>query len=284
MATSCSEYLGFDNSQPPLDDPLVRRALSAAIDRYSLVQDVTRSGEIPANTFAPAMIFGSAAGDPTIAPWTLSEAQGGWGYAQALAQARAWLAEAGYPDGQGLPPLTLLHNAADGPAQTAQAIARMWRDGLGVEVVIESLPWPEYWSLLNGDTPLEQMPHAWRMGFCGDLADQHGWLHQQFNTDQDPDRLRWAGSANAPLTADGRSFNQLTAAAQQSADPAERQALYREAERILSDTAAAYAPIYYYAAANLTKPIVQRTVYTLTGNRFETWTIDWPAKRAAAQP
>jgi ABC-type transport system substrate-binding protein len=180
--------------------------------------------------------------------------------------------------------LTFLHNNADGPARLAQAIAAMWRDGLGVEVAVESLPWPEYWSTLNGDTPPEQMPHVWRMGVCGDLPDQHGWLHQQFNTDQGVDRLRWADDANAPLAVDGRSFNQLTAAAQQSADPAERQALYREAERILSDTAAAYAPIYYYAAANLTKPIVQRTVYTLTGNRFETWTIDWPAKRAAAQP
>ncbi len=303
-ATACSEYLGFDNSKPPLDDPLVRKALSAAIDRETLVQTVTRGGEIPAATFAPGMVFGSAAGDPTIAPWALSEAQGGWGYARALAQAQAWLAEAGYPDGAGLPPLTLLHNAADGPAQTAQAIARIWRDGLGVAVVVESLPWPEYSSRLNGGGlgqetgPSDgqgglgqetgpsglQAPHVWRMGFCGDLADQHGWLYQQFNTDQGVDRLRWAASANAPLAADGRSFNQLTAAAQQSADAAGRQALYREAERILSDTAAAYAPIYYYAVANLTKPTAQRTVYTLTGNRFETWTIDWPAKRAAAQP
>ena len=283
-ATACSEYLGFDNSQPPLDDPLVRKALSAAIDRQTLVQSVTGGGEIAANTFAPAMVFGSAAGDPTIAPWALPEAQSGWGYARALEQARAWLAEAGYPDGQGLPVLTFLHNNADGPARLAQAIAAMWRDGLGVEVAVESLPWPEYWNTLNGDTPPEQMPHVWRMGFCGDLPDQHGWLYQEFNTDQGADRLRWADDANAPLAADGRSFNQLTEAAQQSVDAAERQALYREAERILSDSAAAYAPIYYYAVANLTKPAVQRTVYTLTGNRFETWTIDWPAKRAAAQP
>ncbi len=277
-ATSCSESVGFNNSQPPVNDPLVRRALSAAIDREALVHSVTRGGEIVANTFAPAMVFGSAAGDPTIAPWALPDAQGGWGYARALAQAQVWLAEAGYPDGQGLSALTLLHNAADGPAQTAQAIARMWRDGLGIEVAVESLPWPEYWSRLNGDTPQEQMPHAWRLGFCGDLADQHGWLHQEFNTDQGADPLRWSDGANALLTPDGRSFNQLTAAAQSGADPAERQALYREAERILSDTAAAYAPVYYYAVAYLTKPTVQRTFYTLSGNRFETWTVDWPAR------
>jgi oligopeptide transport system substrate-binding protein len=316
-ATSCSEYLGFDNSRPPLDDPLVRRALSAAIDRQSLVQDVTGGGEIPANTFAPAMVFGSAAGDPTIAPWALPEAQGGWGYARALAQAQAWLAEAGYPDGQGLPVLTFLHNNADGPAQLAQAIAAMWRDGLGVEVAVESLPWPEYWSLLNDSSGElggsaqgglgqetgpsegqetgpsegqetgpsdERQQHVWRMGFCGDLPDQYGWLHQEFNTDQGADRLRWVDEANAPLAVDGRSFNQLSAAAQQSADAAERQALYREAERVLSDEAVAYAPLYYYGAVTLTRPYLQRSFFNLTGNRFETWQLDWPAKQADTGP
>ncbi len=329
VPTPCSEYYGFNNSRPPLNDALVRKALSAAIDRRALVETVTRGGEIPANTFAPAMIFGHAAGDPSIAPWALGEAQGGWGYAQALAQAQAWLAEAGYPDGQGLPALTLLHNNANGPARVAEAVAAMWRAGLGVEVVVESLPWPEYWRLINGlggsaqasqsglgqetgpsgeegtgasgeegtgpsgeegtgpsgeeetgasgeeetGASGEELPHVWRMGFCGDLPDQHGWLHQEFNSEQGVDRLRWAESANATLAGDGRSFNQLTAAAQQSADPAQRQALYGEAEHILNDTAAGIAPLYYYSSAYLTQPQVQRT-YELNGNQFATWRVD----------
>lgn len=288
--TSCSEYLGFTHSLPPVDDPLVRRALSAAIDRQALVQQAAIGG-LPANTFAPSMIFGSAAGDPAIAPWALAEAQGGWGYAQALAQAQAWLAEAGYPGGQGFPALALLHNAAEGPAQTAQAVAAMWRAGLGIEVTVEGLPWPEYQSLLNSDGlgqetgPSSQesgpsgqgedgLPHVWRMGYCGDLPDQDNWLGREFNTDQGVDRLRWAESANAPLAADGRSLNQLTAAARQSSDPAERQALYREAERILNDTAAAIAPLFYYSDATLTRPGVQRTHDALNGNQFATWIVD----------
>jgi oligopeptide transport system substrate-binding protein len=219
------------------------------------------------------MVWGSAAGDAAIAPWALSEAQGGWDYAQALAQAQAWLAEAGYPGGQGFPTLTLLHNAADGPAQTAQALAAMWRAGLGIEVTVESLSWPEYESLLNGDSASD-LPHVWRMGYCGELADQADWLGQEFSTDQGVDRLRWADSANAPLAADGRSFNQLTAAARQSSDPAGRQALYQEAERILNDTAAAIAPLFYYSDAFLTRPGVQRTYDALNGNWFAGWRVD----------
>ncbi|MEI2690002.1 MAG: peptide ABC transporter substrate-binding protein [Anaerolineae bacterium] len=280
IPTSCSEYYGFGASQPPLDNALVRRALSAAIDRQALAQGASGGG-LPANTFAPAMVWGSAAGDATIAPWALTEEQGGWGYAQALTQAQAWLAEAGYAGGEGLPALTLLHNAADGPAQTAQAVAAMWRDGLGVEVVVRSLPWPEYWQLLGvlgGDVQTgpsgEELPQVWRMGYCGDLADQDNWLGAEFSTERGADRLRWAGSANAPLAADGRSFNQLMAAGRQSSDPVERQALYREAERILNDTAAAMAPLYYYEEAFVTRPNVQRTYDALNGHWFAAWRVD----------
>mgnify|MGYP001245973862 CR=1 FL=1 len=269
--TSCSEYYGFTHSLPPVDDPLVRRALSAAIDREALAQQAAGGG-LPANTFAPGMVWGSAAGDPAIAPWALTEAQGGWGYTQALAQAQVWLAEAGYPGGQGFPTLTLLHNAADGPARTAQAVAALWRDGLGIEVTVESLPWPEYESLLNGGG--DGLPHVWRMGYCGDLADQDNWLGQEFSTGQGVDRLRWADDANAPLGADGRSFNQLIAAARQISDPVERQALYQEAERILNDTTAAIAPLYHYSDAYLARPGVQRTYDALNGNWFATWRVD----------
>lgn len=269
--TACSEYYGFTHSLSPVDDPLVRRALSAAIDREALAQQAAGGGW-PANTFAPGMIWGSAAGDPAIAPWALPEVQGGWGYAQALAQAQAWLAEAGYAGGQGFPALTLLHNAADGPARTAQAAAAMWRKGLGIEVTVASLPWPEYQALLNGGG--DGLPHVWRMGTCGDLPDQADWLGREFATDRGVDRLRWAGSADAPLAADGRSFNQLAAAARQSSDPAERQALYREAERILTDTAAAIIPLYYYGDAYLTRPGVQRTYDTLNGNWFAGWSLE----------
>jgi oligopeptide transport system substrate-binding protein len=276
----CSEYYGFTHSLPPVDDARVRRALSAAIDRAALARQ-TVGGSLPANTFAPAGVWGSAAGDATIAPWALPETQGGWGYAQALAQARAWLAEAGYAGGEGLPALTLLHNAAAGPAQTAQAVAAMWRDGLGVEVVVQSLPWAEYWQLLGGQDgsapggPSEEaLPQVWRMGYCGDLADQAGWLDQHFAAGRGVDRLRWAAGADAPLAADGRSFNQLSAAARQSSDPAERQALFHEAERILNDTAAAIIPLSYYRDAYLVRPGLQRAFDPLNGNGFAAWRVD----------
>lgn len=266
----CTAYLGLTASKPPLDNALVRRALSAALDRPALVQQSGAGLAEPAHTFTPAPVFGSAAGDATLASWAVPPALGGWEADRALTQARAWLAEAGYAEGAGFPPLTLLYNASDESAATAQAVAGMWQSGLGITVTLQSLAWPEFTALLEGDTPPEQLPHVWRMAYCGDYPDQAAWLGQ-FNTDQALDRLRWASVASAASATDARSFNQLLAAAQRSNDSAERRALYQQAERILNDEAAALIPLFHYTAWYLTRPGLERTYWTATGNRLENW-------------
>ncbi|MEA3337817.1 MAG: peptide ABC transporter substrate-binding protein [Chloroflexota bacterium] len=278
---ACTYYYGFTNTKPPMDDVLVRKALSAAIDRKTLVEAVTKGGQIPANTFAPAMIFGNAAEDTDIAPWALSEEQGGWGYEKALEQAKAWLAEAGYPDGEGFPTISIMHNTSEGHASIAQAIQAMWKDALGIDVSIENQEWRVYLTTIGNATPVEEVSHVWRLGWCADYPDQNNWVHEVFNSDAGANRLRWDESANAALSEDGLSFNELTVAAQQSVDPAERAALYKQAEKILSEGAAAYAPIYYYTVVNVTKPYLERTFDQLGGNRWYTWELDYDAKKAA---
>jgi len=65
---NCTEYYGFITQKPPTADVRVRKALSMAIDRQTLVATVTKGGEIPANTFTNPQNFGSPAGDIDIAP------------------------------------------------------------------------------------------------------------------------------------------------------------------------------------------------------------------------
>ncbi|MBC7260491.1 MAG: peptide ABC transporter substrate-binding protein, partial [Chloroflexi bacterium] len=48
----CTYYLGFNNSKPPMDNKLVRQALSYAIDRQKLIDTVLKGGQKPAKTFA----------------------------------------------------------------------------------------------------------------------------------------------------------------------------------------------------------------------------------------
>ncbi len=176
----CTYYYGFTNDKAPMDNVLVRKALSAAIDRQGLAEIVLKGGQIPANTFAPSMIFGSAAEDPDIAPWALTEEQGGTGYDAAVEMAKGWLAEAGYADGSELGTITLMHNTSEAHAQIAQAIAAMWKDALNVDVAVENQEWAVYLNTINKDTPVEEMPHVWRFGWCADYPDANNWLNEVF--------------------------------------------------------------------------------------------------------
>jgi len=260
----CTYYYGFTMDKPPVDNLLVRLALSAAVDRQGLIDNVTKGNQLPANTFAPAMIFGNAASDPSIAPWALD-------YEMGKEMAKQWLADAGYPDGEGFPVLQLMHNTSEGHQKIAQAIAAMWNDVLGIEVAVENQEWAVYLTTIDAATPVEEMPHVWRLGWCADYPDNNNWVHEVFNAN--------SGDNNTRATA--TEFEELTEAAQIEQDPAAREALYQKAEKILSEDEARIIPLYYYTTVTLTKPwLVERTYGEMGGTSFFQWKIDWEAKKA----
>ncbi|MEA3460014.1 MAG: peptide ABC transporter substrate-binding protein, partial [Chloroflexota bacterium] len=277
----CTYYYGFTNNKPPFDDVLVRKAFSAAIDRKSLVEEVTKGGQQPANTFACPGIFGNAAFDPDIATWAVPEEKGGWGYEKAVEQAKAWLAEAGYPGGEGFPKVTLMHNTSEGHRRIAEAISAMWRDALGVDVEVADQEWKVYLKTIKKDTPLEDMPHIWRLGWCADYPDQNNWVHEVFNATAGANRLRRHCVDPICSEIEEAEFDELTRAAGMEPDPAKRVEMYRRAEKILSDEECAFAPIYYYTRVCLTKPWLHRTYSPLGLGHVHLWTIDWEAKKAA---
>jgi oligopeptide transport system substrate-binding protein len=270
----CSYYYGFTNNKPPMDDPLVRKAFSAAIDRQALIDNVVKGGQLPANTFAPAGIFGNAAQDPDIAPWALDAEMG-------KEMAQEWLAEAGYPDGEGFPAVTLMHNTSEGHRSIAEAIASMWNETLGVEVEIQNQEWGVYLDTIEASTPLDQVPHIWRLGWCADYPDQNNWVHEVFNCEEGANRLRRNCVDETCTEVEPSEFDELTSQASLTTDPEERKELYREAERILVEEEAAYAPIYYYTRVVLNKPWLERSYQELGGEHWDLWTLDWEAKQEA---
>jgi len=272
----CTYYYGFTNNKPPFDDPLVRKAFSAAIDRQSLVENVTKGGQLPANTFAPEGIFGNAAQDPDIAPWLLNPEEG-----QEMAQ--EWLAEAGYPDGEGFPTITLMHNTSEGHRAIAEAIGSMWSSTLGVDIEIQNQEWGVYLDTIEKSTPLAEMPHVWRLGWCADYADQNNWVHEVFNCEEGANRLRRNCVDETCSACEPSEFDQITEEAGKLTDQSQREELYYQAEKILSEEEAAYAPIYYYTIVRLNKPWLNRTYQALGGEHWDKWTIDWEAKLEATQ-
>jgi len=278
----CTYYYGFTNNKPPFDNPLVRKAFSAAIDRKTLVETVTRGGQIPANTFAPPGIFGNVAGDPDIAPWALPKEMGGTGYEEAVKLAKKWIAEAGYPDGEGLGEIILMHNVSEGHRKIAEAILSMWKEVFPkAEIRIETQEWKVYLKTLKKTTPLEEMPHIWRLGWCADYPDQNNWVHEVFNCEAGANRLRRNCLDPTCTEVKPTEFDELTRKAGIEQDPEKRKEMYKRAEKILVEEEAAMAPIYYYTMVTLTKPYLTRVINPLGLDHVYKWKLDWEAKKAA---
>jgi oligopeptide transport system substrate-binding protein len=260
---ACTYYYGFTNNKPPLDDVRVRKALSQAIDRQSLSDNVLKGGQIPASTFAPPGIFGGPA-PGTVGIFYDPDA------AKAIFQ--EYLDEKGYTDEDfNALDVVLMHNTSEGHARIAAAIQQMWADVLGVEVRVENQEWAVYLDSLKNTSPLEDMPHIWRLGWCADYPDENNWVHEVFNADAGANRLR----------RESGEFDALTAAAGVELDPAKRIEMYLEAEIMLAAEEAAYAPIYHYTSVNVSKPWLTRNFPTIGGADIFNWTVDMDAKLAA---
>lgn len=270
-----SYYYGFITEQEAVSDPNVRRALSMAVDRNTLSESVLKGGQIPANTFTNPLNFGSPAEDTDIAPWALSEEQGGPGYAAALEMAKELMAEAGYPDGEGLS-LTLGHNVSEAHAKIAQAIQAMWTQAFPqMQLNIQTQEWGVYLDSLENDAPMDGKPDVFRLGWSADYPHANNWVHEVFNPAAGANRIMISEDSEqiGDLVAE---FSQLTVDAQ-TAEPDEAMELYKRAEQLLVDDMAVMIPIYYSSGVNVSKPWVDR-VYT-DDPYWEYWTVDAEAQQ-----
>jgi oligopeptide transport system substrate-binding protein len=265
----CTYFYGFVTTKPPFDNHLVRKAFSAAIDRQSLIDNVTKGEQVPAKHFACPGIFGAPPVDEV-------------GIGTDAEQAKAWLAEAGYPDGEGLGEIILMHNVSEAHAAIAQAIAAMWKETLNVDVKIETQEWKVYLQTLNKNTPVEDVPHIFRMGWCADYPDENNWVHEVFNTSAGANRARRGCVDPNCEEVQPTKFDELTVQGAKEQDPEKRKEIYREAERILIEEETAIATIYHYTFITMNKPwITERYDSNLAGDPIKDWKIDAEAQAEA---
>jgi len=271
---NCTYYYGFVTEKEAVSDVRVRKALSMAIDRKTLADDILKGGQIPANTFTNPLNFGSPAEDTDIAPWALSPEQGGLGYDAAIEMGLGLLEEAGYPNGDGLE-ITIGHNTSESHAKIAQAIQAMFSQSYpGISVDIASQEWGVYLDSLDAAAPLESKPDLYRLGWCQDYPHANNWIHEVFHPEQ---------GGNEPLiSADDEQTGEFVAAfaettvAAQTAAAEDQLALYKEAERLFVDEIVGIAPIYYYTRNVVTKPWVDRVFSD--DLYLHRWSVDMSAK------
>ncbi len=245
----CTYSIGFNNKLPPVDNPLVRKAISAAIDRRLLVEIITQGDQEPATTFTRPPIFGSV--DP----------KEGVGTGFDPGQAKKWLAQAGYPGGEGFPDITLMHNTSESHRAIALAIRTFLKHYLDINVKVRDKEWTEYMeSVMQPHTP-----HMFRLGWCADYPDANNWLNEMFHPFKSIDRIGWKNT----------EFAELMDKAQKISDPDERKMLYKRAEQILTEEECAIMPLYFYTAQYLVKPWVRGWYHmAMGGQHIRNWSLD----------
>lgn len=236
-------FYWFNTKVPPLDDARVRSALSLAIDRQSIVEHVTRAGQIPSADVVPDGLAGyqglhSAIFDPE--------------------RARALLREAGYGPERPLPKLTLRYNTSEGHKQIAEAVQAMWQKHLGVQIEIENMEWNVYLKALQGHD-FQIARYAW----VGDYPDPFTFL-EVFSSHNGSNSSGW----------DSPRYDELLRTANRQRDRLQRFDVLKQAELTLHDAVPA-APIYVYTRSELIKPYLRGHVLNYQARHLlKYWWID----------
>lgn len=218
-------YYLLNVEKEPLNDKRVRQALALSIDRNAIVTEITKGGQVPAYALVPEGIpeEGTGAADDDF------RKRGGDLFAEDVAKAQQLLAEAGYPNGQGFPTLTILYNTSEAHQRIAEAIQEMWKNNLGINVQLTNQEWGVYLdSRSTGDYEIA------RAGWIGDYIDPMTFI-DMFVT----------GGGNNDTNWGHPEYDNLVNTAKRSADQAVRMKAMHDAEALLIDEMP-IIPIYFY--------------------------------------
>ncbi|WP_269585238.1 peptide ABC transporter substrate-binding protein [Roseibium sp. Sym1] len=227
----CNYYLVFNMSASApeaLQDRRVRQALSLAIDRRVITDEILAGGQREAYSFTPTEVAGFDPPETELAVLSQTERDN---------KARTLIAEAGY--GTGGEPLAFnyLYNSSSAHKKIAEAIARMWQTKLGVEARIGELEWNDFLKVRS-----RQDFHMARGAWCGDYNEASTFL----------DLLGEDSGYN-----DGKYANpDVSRLLKQARTAPEAGPLYTEIEKILADDVPVI-PVYDYSGSYLLKSNVE---------------------------
>ena len=219
-----TNYIAFNVEKPPFNNPLVRKAFSASIDRKSIIGLIQGAG-ITTTSWIPKDMLAY-------------NAEIGVGFDPE--QAKKWLAEAGYPDGKGFPEITFLWPDVSFNRVIAEALQSMWKEYLGIKVNLINEEWKVYLSTINTNPP-----EIHRAGWGADFPDPHNFM-SLFTCNSGNNRTGWCN----------KEYDALVEAAAAETDPDKRIVLYNQAQKILTETDSPIAPFYITTQQNLIKPYV----------------------------
>lgn len=230
VSSTAIYYLGFNCEREPFkNNRALRQAFNYAIDRESIVRYVLHNSMTPSSLAIPAAYEGYQ---------SITS-----GYEYNLERARELLAEAGYPNGEGLSDITLQVNSGGlENLPIAEAAQSQLRD-IGVNVRLQIVEWAQHLeSIDNGDAIF------FRLGWVGTPE-----IHDMFN-------LYWslnkAPEGNNYFRYENPEFDRLYEQAIVTENEEERMRLYQRAEKVVVEDAP-WIIMHHYKDHWLIQPHVQ---------------------------
>lgn len=232
-------YISFNVQRAPLDNPKVRQALTLALDRDWICVNIGKTGQIPAGGFVP---YALSDADPSQ---SFREVGGNYydpsfeAFEDNLAQAKEILAEAGYPNGEGLPAIEYVYNEGTANQQIGEVLQNMWGE-LGVKVELFSQEWATFLNTRkSGDYSVAR--NAWLGDYNDPISFLDIWITGGGNND-----AQWSNP----------QYDQLITEIKSTGDQAARMEKMHQAEDILFEEWV-LAPIYFYTDMYLQSPAVE---------------------------
>ena len=239
-------YFAFDTSQPPFDNLLVRQAFAHVLDRETILANVVKRQGMAAYSF---LMPGFPAANSSAHQET---------YAFNVEGAQQLLAEAGYPNGEGFPKLTLkLRAEGPTPLAVAQAYAAALNESLGIEVEVNNMDFKAFMDELNAKPTGVQFT---LISYGMDYLDPSNMLGVFLSGGRHP----WSNAEYDSLVREASSF---------TGDPAERVRMFQEAETILVNDAA-FVFTYHQTPGDLIKPYLKGPALEPDANGVSAW--HWP--------
>ena len=225
-------YYGFNLKNIP--DVNQRRAMSLAINRREIIDNITQEDQLPASGFTPDGMPGFETFHEE-SPWTPENGD--------IEQAKQLMEQVENPKRN----INLLLNEAPGHREIAVAVQAAWSE-LGLKTNIRVQEWAQFLEAI-GPPPANSVD-VFRLGWIADYVDAINFLE-----------LWTCESGNNSTTFCNEEYDRLVERARATEDNEERYELYGQLEQILvgEDGDLPIAPIYWYTSSYQERPSIQET-------------------------
>ena len=230
-------YYNVNSAVKPLNNVKVRKALSMALDRETIVRDITQGGQIAAEGVIPYGLMDEKGKEFRDGVGNFIE----YNPEEAKKLLEEGLAEEGMTiEDFNKEKIVLLYNTSESHKKIAQAVQEMWRTKLGIDIGLENVEFQ-----VKLDREKAGNYDISRAGWIGDYMDPMTFFD-----------LWWSGSAFNDVNYNNPEYDKRILESKTLMDQKVRMQNMREAEKLLMDDMAVI-PVYFYTQPYVTKPGVK---------------------------